>query len=59
MKKLICIVEVHEPSGDDNDIEQEICELIAGAFVNIVALLDYSANNTISTSIVKDDLTNE
>ena len=55
MKRLICTVEVHEPSGDDNDIEQEICELIAGAFVNIVSLLDYSANNTISTSIVKED----
>jgi hypothetical protein len=54
-KKLVCIVEVHEPSGDDNDIEQEILELIAGAFVNIVSLLDYSANNTISTSIERLD----
>lgn len=56
MKKLVCTVEVREPTSDgDSDIEQEICELIAGAFVNIVSLLDYSANNVISTRIVVDN----
>lgn len=53
-KKLVCTVEVSEPGDGESDYETEILELIAGAFVNMVSLLEYAANNTFSTTMVTE-----
>jgi hypothetical protein len=53
-RKLVFTVEVDEPSSDDIDYEEEILKLLSQAFINIVSLLDYSANNTWSSVTIPE-----
>ena len=55
MKRLTFVVEVSEPSGDEEDYEQEICEILFTIFEKSVSLLDYAANNSIALSRIQTD----
>jgi hypothetical protein len=54
-KRLVFTVEVSEPNAEETDYEEEILVLIRDAFINIVSLLDYSANNTLAYSMEEAD----
>ncbi len=49
---LTFTVEVEE---NDEIIESEVCNILLEVFLNSVRLLDYCANNTITSSTIKEN----